>query len=60
MPYSARFNYSTPSCKSVFLGGLAGTGRSMILAYAAMYAYKHNWIVINVPNVLKWTQDHTV
>lgn len=58
MPYFASFNYSTPSCKSVFLGGLGGTGKSMILAYAAMYAFKNNWIVINVPNVHKWTQDH--
>ena len=59
MPYFASFNYTTPSCKSVFLGGLGGTGRSMVLAYATMWAFKHNWLVISVPNVLKWTQDHT-
>jgi hypothetical protein len=57
MPYFASFNYATPSCKSVFLGGLGGTGKSMILAYTAMYAFKNNWIVINLSNVLKWTQD---
>lgn len=43
--------------KSIFLGGLGGTGRSMILAYAAMFAFKNNWIVISVPNAVKWTQD---
>lgn len=42
------------------MGGLGGTGKSMILAYAAMYAFKNNWILINIPNVHKWTQDHTV
>ena len=57
VPYFASFNYQTPSFKSVFLGGLAGTGRSMILAYAAMYAYKNNWILISTPNIMKWTQD---
>jgi hypothetical protein len=60
VPYFASFNYTTPSCKNVFLGGLGGTGRSMILAYAAMYGFKNNWLVINIPNVSKWTQDHTV
>lgn len=58
MPYFASFNYTTPSCKSVFLGGLGGTGRSMILAYAAMYGFKNNWLVISIPNVQKWTQDY--
>lgn len=29
----------------------------MILAYVAMYALKNNWLVINIPNVQKWTQD---
>ena len=42
------------------MGGLGGTGKSMILAYAAMYAYKNNWIVIAAPNILKWTQDLNV
>jgi hypothetical protein len=60
MPYFASFNYTTPSCKSIFMGGLGGTGKSMILAYAAMYAYKNNWIVIATPNILKWTQDLSV
>ena len=60
MPYFASFNYTTPSCKSIFMGGLGGTGKSMILAYAAMYAYKNNWIVIATPNILKWTQDLNV
>ena len=46
--------------KSLFLGGLGGTGRSMILAYAAMFAFKNNWIIISVPNSLKWTQDSQV
>lgn len=57
MPYFASFNYKTPSCKSVFLGGLGGTGRSMIMMYAAMMGFKNNWIVISTPNVMKWTQD---
>jgi len=42
------------------MGGLGGTGKSMILAYAAMYAFKNNWILINVPNVNKWTTDRSV
>lgn len=46
--------------KSIFLGGLGGTGRSMILTYAAMFAFKNNWIIISVPNSLKWTQDAKV
>lgn len=58
-PYFASFNYQTPSFKSVFLGGLAGTGRSMILSYLAMYAYKNNWLLLS-PNVMKWTQDRNV
>ena len=32
----------------------------MILAYVAMYGFKNNWIVINVPNIQKWTQDRKV
>ena len=32
----------------------------MTLAYAAMFAYKNNWIVVSVPNVIKWTQDENV
>lgn len=60
VPYFASFNYTTPSFKSVFLGGLGGTGKSMILAYAAMLAYKNNWIVISTPNIIKWTQDLNV
>jgi len=31
----------------------------MILAYAAMLAFKNNWIVISIP-VMKWTQDLNV
>lgn len=42
------------------MGGLGGTGKSMILAYAAMYGYKNNWILIHTPNIMKWTQDRTV
>ena len=57
MPYFASFNYTTPSCKSIFMGGLGGTGKSMILAYAAMFAYKNNWILIHTPKLVKWTQD---
>ena len=56
VPYFASFNYTTPSFKSIFMGGLGGTGKSMILSYAAMYAFKNNWIVLSAP-VLKWTQD---
>jgi hypothetical protein len=29
----------------------------MILAYLAMYAYKNGWIVVNLPNAYKWTQN---
>lgn len=57
VPYFCRFSYKTPSFKSLFLGGLAGTGRSMILAYITMFAFKNNWIVISVPNAIDWTQD---
>ena len=41
------------------MGGLGGTGKSMILAYAAMLAFKNNWIVVSIP-VMKWTQDLNV
>ncbi len=41
------------------MGGLGGTGKSMILAYVAMYGYKNNWILIHTPNIMKWTQDRT-
>jgi hypothetical protein len=47
----------TPSFKSFFLGGEGGTGKSMILAYLSMFGYKNGWIIINVPNVYKWTFD---
>jgi hypothetical protein len=42
------------------MGGLGGTGKSMILAYVAMYGYKNNWILISTPNIMKWTQDRNV
>lgn len=29
----------------------------MILAYLAMLAHKKGWIVVNVPDAYKWTQD---
>lgn len=60
VPYFASFNYKTPSFKSVFLGGLGGTGRSMVMAYAAMMGFKNNWIVVTTPNIMKWTQDLNV
>jgi hypothetical protein len=56
-PYFAKFYYQTPSFKNVFLGGEAGTGKSMTLAYVAMWAFKNNWIIVNVPNSYKWTND---
>ena len=59
VPYFASFNYKTPSYKSVFMGGLGGTGKSMILSYAAMFGHKNDWIVI-APPVMKWTQDRNV
>jgi len=55
--YFANFFYQTPSFKNVFLGGNGGTGKSMILAYVAMWAFKNNWILINVPSAYKWTND---
>jgi len=60
VPEFASYNYKTPSFKSVFLGGLGGTGRSMILAYVAMYAFKNNWILIHTPNIMKWAHDKDV
>ena len=60
IPSFKRYNYTSPSFKSIFLGGLAGTGRSMIMAYITMFAFKNNWIVITTPNIMKWTQDRTV
>ena len=39
------------------MGGLGGTGKSMVLAYAAMLGFKNNWIVVSTPNIKKWTQD---
>lgn len=32
----------------------------MILAYLAMYAHKHNWITVNLPNAYKWTQNRRI
>jgi hypothetical protein len=29
----------------------------MTLAYVAMWAYKNNWILVNVPSGYKWTND---
>ena len=29
----------------------------MVLAYAAMWAFKNNWIVVNVPSIYRWTND---
>lgn len=29
----------------------------MVLAYTAMWAFKNNWILINVPSAYKWTND---
>jgi hypothetical protein len=56
-PYYAKFYYQTPSFKNVFLGGEGGSGKSMILAYVTMWAFKNNWIVVNVPSIYKWTND---
>lgn len=58
--YFSRFHYQTPSFKNVFLGGNAGNGKSMILSYIAMWAFKNNWIVINVPSGYKWTNDRKI
>lgn len=55
--YFANLSYQTPSFKNVYLGGNGGTGKSMILAYVAMWAFKNNWILVNVPNAYKWTND---
>jgi hypothetical protein len=44
---NSSFFWDTPSFKNVFLGGEGGTGRSMILTYIAMWAFKNNWVVIN-------------
>lgn len=56
LPKSCSYYLTTPSYKSFFLGGEGGTGKSMILYYLTMYAYKNNWITITVPNAYKWTQ----
>jgi hypothetical protein len=32
----------------------------MTLAYVAMWAFKNNWIVVNVPSAYKWTNDRKV
>ena len=57
VPENASYYSQTPSFKSIFLGGLKGNGKSMVLHYLTMFAYKNNWIVINVPNCYKWTQN---
>jgi hypothetical protein len=59
LPERTQYYCPTPSFKSFFLGGEGGTGKSMILAYLSMFAHKNGWIVINVPNVYKWTFDRT-
>lgn len=58
LPSYCKYYYTTPSFKNVFLGGLGGAGRSMILTYISMFALKNNWIVISVPDSSTWTQDH--
>lgn len=60
LPSNAKYYCRTPSFKSLFLGGEGGTGKSMILAYVSMFAYKNGWIVINVPNAYKWTQAQRI
>lgn len=60
VPKNTRFFWKTPSFKSVFLGGEGGTGKSMIMTYASMWAYKNNWIVLNLPNAYKLNNDPTV
>lgn len=57
VPENASYYSKTPSFKSIFLGGLRGNGKSMILTYIALFAHKNDWIVINVPNAYKWTQN---
>ena len=32
----------------------------MILTYLSLWAYKHNWLVLNVPNGYKWTNDRNL
>lgn len=53
LAHNASYFWDTPSFKNIFLGGEGGTGRSMILAYIAMWAFKNNWVVITVPNSYK-------
>jgi hypothetical protein len=54
---NSSYFWDTPSFKNVFLGGEAGTGRSMILAYIAMWAFKNNWVVINCTSGYRMTHD---
>lgn len=54
---NARFFWRTPSFKNVFLGGEGGTGRSMILAYISMWAFKNNWVVITCPSGYRMNHD---
>jgi hypothetical protein len=55
LPENVQYFSTTPSLKSIFLGGEGGSGKSMILAYLSMFAHSNDWIVINVPNCYKWT-----
>jgi len=56
---NSSYFWDTPSFKNVFLGGEAGTGRSMILTYIAMWAFKNNWVVINCTSGYRLTHDTT-
>lgn len=60
VPKNASFFWKTPSFKNVFLGGEGGTGKSMILTYVSMWAYKNGWLVLNLPNAYKLNNDPSV
>ena len=32
----------------------------MILAYLSMFAFKNNWIIVNLPDAYKWTHDRHI
>jgi hypothetical protein len=40
--------------------GDRGTGKSGVLSFITIWAHKNNWIVVNVPNASKFTNEKTI
>ncbi len=58
LPEMVQFYFDTPSFKSIFLGGEGGTGKSMIMTYAALFARQQGWITVNLTNGYDLLHEH--